>query len=103
MWQRGVHESPTTASSASSKSNRVSPSCDWLHRWLDCWRGGRNCGTSPIRIGHTSTALTQPIYTHVFDKVRVAAMRRLDGAIPCRESVARLTETTPEQPEQQGA
>jgi integrase len=51
------------------------------------------------QVGHSSTALTQQIYTHVFDKVRVAAMRRLDGAIPCSERVARLTGTTPEQHE----
>lgn len=54
------------------------------------------------QVGHSSTALTEQIYMHVFNRVRVEAMRRLEDAMPCSNRVARLTRNEPEQEEQQG-
>lgn len=34
------------------------------------------------QVGHSTTQLTRDIYAHVFNKVRVDAMRRLDGWMP---------------------
>jgi integrase len=34
------------------------------------------------QLGHSSPALTREVYQHVFTKAKVAAMRRLDAAIP---------------------
>jgi integrase len=45
------------------------------------------------QLGHSSPQLTQDIYQHVFSRVRVEAMRRLDAAIPYSSHVASQAET----------
>jgi integrase len=54
---------------------------------------GEDIGYISDQVGHSTTKLTQDIYRHVFIKVRVDAMRRLDGAIPSSKNPAERAET----------
>jgi len=45
------------------------------------------------QVGHSSVQLTRDVYAHVFNKVRIDAMRRLNAALPYSSHVASQAET----------
>jgi integrase len=54
---------------------------------------GEDVGYIADQVCHSTTRLTQDLYRHVFRGARIAAMRRLNAAIPCSTRVTSAAET----------